>query len=291
MSHKVWLEVALNGAWTRARQPRIPVSAAEIVEDAIACIDEGAAIVHLHAYDPDTGRQRDSYDLYAPIIEAIRARRDAIVYPTIPFFGAAPGRGTIGPERRFAAVEQLMLAGLIEWAVVDPGSTNLVHFREIAAAKPGFIYANPEDHIRYGLALAARHGKTPSFAIYEPGFLRLGAALHRAMPSVPTPVYRLMFSTDMAFGFPPERYALEAYLKLLQAEAPDAPWMLAGLGVEIWPLIDQAVRAGGHVRVGLEDAPLGCASTNSQLVRQAAAAIAKSGGTLAKAPEIRAIPA
>lgn len=288
MAGKTWLEVALNGPWTRARQPRMPVDADEIVADAIACIDQGAAIVHFHAYDPQTGRQRDRYELYAPIIEAIRRQRDAIIYPTIPFYGSDGAQATIGPEKRFAAVEKLLHAGLIEWAVVDPGSTHLTNLADVAAGKPGFVYLNPEDHIRYGMALAAHGRMRPSFAIYEPGFLRLGAAMQRAYPDAPTPVYRFMFSTAMSFGFPPEEYALQAYLSLLEAEAPGAPWMVAGLGVEIWKLIPAALRQGGHVRVGLEDAPLGSAESNADLVRRAALAITQNGGVLAKAADIRA---
>ena len=51
---KNWLEVALNGPWTRKRQPGIPVSVAEIVEQGIACVNAGASIVHVHAYDENT---------------------------------------------------------------------------------------------------------------------------------------------------------------------------------------------------------------------------------------------
>ena len=68
MQNPVWLEVALNGPWSRERQPAIPLSADEIVEDAVACAAEGASIIHFHPYDPATGRQRDDYDIYAPII-------------------------------------------------------------------------------------------------------------------------------------------------------------------------------------------------------------------------------
>jgi hypothetical protein len=78
---KVWIESALNGAWGRDRQPAIPISVAEIIADGIAAAKAGAAIIHLHAYDALTGRQRDSYEIYAPIIEGIRAQVDAIVYP------------------------------------------------------------------------------------------------------------------------------------------------------------------------------------------------------------------
>ena len=101
-----------------------------------------------------------------------------------------------------------------------------------------------------------RYGFHPAYAIYEPGFTRAGAALARAL-GAKTPIYRLMFSETFAYGFPPKPYALAAHLALLDEEAPGAPWMIAGLGVDIRPLIAETVRRGGHVRVGLEDAPFG----------------------------------
>lgn len=288
MSRPVWLEAAINGPWARERQPAIPVTADEIVAEALACADAGAAIVHLHAYDPATGRQRDDYEIYAPIIQRIRAAADVICYPTIPFAGSVDAPAPLAPEQRFRAVERLLEAGLIEWGVVDPGSTNISEYPGIPEGRQGFVYANPESHIRYGLALAQKHGMTPSYAIYEPGFMRLGAALHAAYPGAPVPIYRLMFSEQMTFGLPPEAWALDTYLRLLEREAPGAPWMVAGLGVEIEPLIEIAVERGGHVRVGLEDAPLGSKRGNKARVERAVARIAAAGGRPASAAEIRA---
>lgn len=283
----VWLEVALNGPWSRERQPRIPLLADEIVEEALACVDEGASIVHFHAYDPLTGRQRDDYDIYAPIIERIRSRVDVICYPTVPFAGSIDSPNPLTASQRFAAVEKLLQAGLIEWSALDPGSTNIAHYSDIVKGKEGFVYANPESHIRYGLELACRYAMTPSYAIYEPGFVRLGAALHRAYATAPVPVYRLMFSEDIAFGFPATAWALDAYSRLLEREAPGAPWMVAGLGVDIEPMIDLTVSRGGHVRVGLEDSPMGCKRENRMLAQRAQRRIASAGGTLAAPAEVR----
>ncbi len=288
MADPVWLETALNGPWARDRQPMIPVSADEIVAEAIACADAGAAIVHFHPYDEATGRQRDAYEIYAPIIERIRNARDVICYGTLPFAGDVDARTPQGPAERFAAVQKLAETGLIEWSVIDPGSTNISAFSGIAEGRAGFVYANPEAHVRHGLALARAHGITPSYAIYEPGFLRLGAALHRALAGAPQPIYRFMFSDQMAFGFPPAPYALDAYLKLLAEGAPGAPWMVAGLGVEITPLIEAALAQGGHIRVGLEDAPLGTGIGNRARTEAAAAQIEAEGRRLATAAEIRA---
>lgn len=283
----VWLEVALNGPWSRSKQPNIPLSADEIVEEAIACAGEGASIVHFHAYDPANGRQRDDYEIYAPIIERIRSKCDLICYGTLPFAGSIDSPNALTSAQRFAAVDKLVRAKLVEWSVVDPGSTNIALYDEIAAGKEGFVYVNPEAHVRHGLELARQHRITPSYAIYEPGFMRLGAALHRQYPGAPVPIYRLMFSRQFAFGFPPAGWALEAYLKLLDVEAPGAPWMVAGLGVDIEPLIATAMMRGGHLRVGLEDALLGSKSRNRDLVERARRRIVEAGGRPACASEIR----
>ncbi len=287
MKNPVWLEVALNGPWSRERQPAIPVHADEIVEDAVACAAEGASIIHFHPYDPATGRQRDDYEIYAPIIERIRAKVDVICYGTLPFAGDVDAKDALSPEKRYAAVEKLATAGLIEWSVVDPGSTNISTRKDVASGKQGFVYSNPESHIRHGLDLCHRHKLTPSYAIYEPGFMRLGAALRRTVSGLTPPVYRLMFSDNFTFGFPPEEWALEAYVRLLGIEEPSAQWMVAGLGVQIDPLVDFAVTHGGHIRVGLEDAPLGHPISNVEQVRAARARIERNGGTTATAAQVR----
>jgi uncharacterized protein (DUF849 family) len=285
---KTWLEVALNGGWTRAVQPRVPVSVAEIVADGIAAVKAGAAIVHLHAYDEATGRQKDDVDIYARIIEGIKAKVDAIVYPTVI---ASPTPGTeltMMGRARYAAIEGLAARGLLEWSVVDPGTTNLSTYRNVEADRPGSVYMNPESDARIGLELAARHGFHPSYAIYEPGFLRLGSALAKRYPGLKTPIYRFMFSDGMTFGFAPRAYALDAYVAMMEEHAPGAPWMIAGLMVDVGALIAKTVALGGHVRVGLEDARPGSAKGNVELVADAVRAIEQAGGRLATAAEVRA---
>jgi len=187
-----------------------------------------------------------------------------------------------------AAVAALAERSLLEWTVVDPGSVNITGFDQMTAGENGILYANPDEHIRAGLAIAERHGIHPSYAIYEPGFLRQGAHLAHIHPRMPAPIYRFMFSDGFAFGFPPETYALEAYLELLQRVEPGARWMVAGLAVDIRPLIEPVLARGGHIRVGLEDAPLGSPWSNLEWVEHAVAMIEDFGGTLASAADIRA---
>ena len=98
-----------------------------------------------------------------------------------------------------------------------------------------------------------------------------------------------MFSSGYTFSFPPDDYGLTAYLTLMDQVAPGAQWMIGGLAVDVLPMIPRAVAEGGHVRVGLEDAPLGSQRTNLQWVEAAARAIDNAGGELATAAEVRAV--
>ena len=137
------------------------------------------------------------------------------------------------------------------------------------------------------MAVARHHKLHPSFAIYEPGFMRLGAALANSLPT-PTPIYRLMFSDEFAWGYPPKPPYLDAYLRLLNETAPGAPWMVAGLGVDIRPLLPAAAERGGHVRVGLEDAPWGSELSNLRWVEQAVRLVRQAGREPATAAGVRA---
>jgi 3-keto-5-aminohexanoate cleavage enzyme len=183
------------------------------------------------------------------------------------------GSGDVGvaeAEARFSHIDALAARGLIELAALDPGSVNFTQIATTSQANPAGTYLNPESHVRHALGIAGRHGFHPAFAIYEPGFIRAGAALARAT-GVKTPIYRFMFSQQFAFCFPPKPYALAALATLVEEEAGAAPWMISGLGVDVSPLIGEAVARGGHIRVGLEDALLGtpASTTNLGLVEAA----------------------
>ena len=283
--HTVWIEAALNGPWSRKRQPGIPDTVEAIVADGIACVAAGACIIHVHAYDGG-GPQTFDWQVYARIIEGIRAKVDVPVYPSIPSAGIGVGPLPADAAERFAHVEALAARGLLEFAVIDPGSVNFTELDIARDTPPAPTYLNPESHVRHALAFAARYGFHPAYAIYEPGFTRAGAALARAL-GAKTPIYRLMFSETFAYGFPPKPYALAAHLALLDDEATGAPWMIAGLGVDIRPLIPETVRRGGHVRVGLEDTPFGTTQTNVQLVEEAVHLIRAAGGEPATVAEMR----
>ena len=96
-----------------------------------------------------------------------------------------------------------------------------------------------------------------------------------------------MIADGFTFGFPPRPAYLDAHLALLREVADGYPWMIAGLGVDIRPLIPAAVERKGHVRVGLEDMPWGAPQSNRALVEEAVGIIRKAGGEPASAADVR----
>jgi uncharacterized protein (DUF849 family) len=280
---KVWIEAALNGAWGRALQPGIPDTVDAIISEGVACAKAGAAIVHMHAYDGG-GPQTFDWQVYARIIEGIRNEVDAVVYPSYPARSASGSSPSYA--ERFAHIEQLAARGLIDFAVSDPGSVNFTLARTTANARPADTYINPEPQVREALGFAARHDLRPNLAIYEPGFARAGAALARAAGTKP-PLYRLMFSEAFAVGFPPKPYGLSAYLSLLEEVSSQPLWMIAGFSADVRPLIGETVARGGHVRVGLEDAPLGSKTTNLAWVEEAIRLVREHGGYIASSADVR----
>ena len=282
---KVWIEAALNGPWSRAFQPGIPDTVEAIVDEGIACARAGAAIIHVHAYDGG-GPQTFDWQVYARIIECIRAKIDVPVYPSYP--AVMIPRDNIGvpagATSRFGHLDELAARGLLDFAIIDPGSCNFS--MTTSAAKPADTYINSEAEVRHALEFAARHGLHPDFAVYEPGFARAGAALARAA-GTKVPIYRLMFCETLAVGFPPRPYALAAYLALLQEAAPSAPWMIAAVSADLRPLFADTIDRGGHIRVGLEDAPLGTTMTNLALVEEAVRLVRQHGAEPATTAEMR----
>src|SRR5262245_41261237 len=148
--HRIWIEAALNGPWSRKRQPGIPATVEAIVAEGVACAEAGAAIVHVHAYDGD-GPQTFDWQVYARIIEGIRAKIDVPVYPSIPSAGIGVGPLPDDAARRFAHLEALASRGLLEFAVIDPGSVNFTELSADRDTTTALTYINPESHMRQAL--------------------------------------------------------------------------------------------------------------------------------------------
>jgi uncharacterized protein (DUF849 family) len=271
----VVIEVALNGATTRDRNRHVPLAPAEIAADGVRCVAAGAAIVHNHNAEMavDGARAAALYlEAWRPLLEA---RPDAIVYPTVGF-------GTTIAEK-YAHEPLLAEAGVLRMGLLDPGSVNLGEI----------VYVNAADDIEHEVALCARHRLGPSVSIFEPGFLRATLDLHRRGRLPAGAIVKLYFGGERdylgrpgpAFGLPPTRPSLEAYLAML--EGSGLPWSVAVLGGDVIAsgLARLALERGGHLRVGLEDYAGPRTPTNEELVREAVQACAAAGRPVASPAE------
>lgn len=80
---KVIVTVALTGAiHTPSMSPHLPVTPDEIVAEGLRAAEAGAAILHVHARDPETGRPDQSPEAFAPILPRLRAETDCIINVT-----------------------------------------------------------------------------------------------------------------------------------------------------------------------------------------------------------------
>ena len=147
MNAPVILEVAVNGATSRTRNPHVPITPDEIAADCLACLDAGAAIVHHHD-DPRAFAEpgpRGMAALSRATFATIQASRpDALMYPTANF-------GSTDIRARWDHHRILDEAGLLRLALVDPGSVNLGGNTPDGTPTGSFIYAQSFDDIRYAL--------------------------------------------------------------------------------------------------------------------------------------------
>jgi uncharacterized protein (DUF849 family) len=288
----VIIEVAVNGVTTRDVNPSVPLTPQEIAADSLACLAAGAAVIHIH--NPDLMLPwRDAEALYAKAFRPIRAAcPEAVLYATT-------GAGA-SIHDRYEHNRGLAGQGLVDMAVIDPGSTNLAWTDE-AGAPPTteFVYANSPADIAYMMEVCRSERLGPSFAIYEPGFLRAVLAYRRAGRLAPGSLTKFYFSGlgyagvgYPLYSAPPIPEALNLYCAMLGDHG--LPWGVAevGGGILETPLARMALERGGHLRIGLEDHPWG--PPNLEQVNQAVALCREVGRPVAtprQAREMLGLPA
>jgi uncharacterized protein (DUF849 family) len=279
----VIIEAALNGVTSRRRNPGVPVTPDELAADAIGCIDRGATVVHTHAanhFAPPAERAAEYAACYRSVLTA---HPEAILYPTIG--------GGASPAEQHAHVAMLASEGLIRASVLDPGSVNLGGTGpDGLPPESDFVYTNTFAATRYAMDLATEHRLGPSVAIYEPGWLQVILAYHRAGALPPGTLVKLYFAGggylgggDALWGAPPIPEALDLYLAMLAGTG--IPWAVAVLGGDLFAseIPRLALERGGHLRVGLEDDQT--ATANVDLVERAVALCAEYGRPVATACE------
>ena len=288
----VIIEVAINGAVSKARNPNSPQGPEEIAEVAIACIDAGASIVHNHIEDITLPGQ-PAADRYLEGWKRIRQRHpQAILYPTVVFAESQ--------EDRFSHVRALAVPGGADMIGYDPGSLNLgMGFDENGLPPRDFVYRNGYGETRFVMNMAGELGTPPSMSLFDPSFARAVLAWHRAGKLPQGSLVKFYFGGEWdmiaggrggaSFGLFPTAKGLDAYLEMF--EGVDLPWAVAVPGGDPvgCGLARIALERGGHLRVGLEDYGGPGTPSNVELVEAAAALCREVGRPLATAEQARAL--
>lgn len=152
----------MNGGRTKAENPHVPKSTAELVADALACLDAGASIIHTHAPDPSADAA-SAAELYAEhFLPVLEARPDALLYPTIVFNSPV--------EERIAHLPLLAARAGLRMGLMEPGSANLTATDDDGLpAATTRVYTNTPYDVRYMADKCREWGLGPSMVIFEPG--------------------------------------------------------------------------------------------------------------------------
>jgi 3-keto-5-aminohexanoate cleavage enzyme len=283
----VIIEVGLNESTTKAENPHVPYSPDEIATDILSCSEAGAAIVHFHARDAQSGANRlNDEDLYRESMRAVRAAGcDVLMYPTYP-----PAEQD--PAERFRHVRSLAQDPDtdLEIGPLDMGSFNLIRFVDGDFAETAFmpieasVYCNPFLQLRDMLAYFSKADLISSLAVFEPGHLRAICAFLKRSEIRGAPLVKFFLSEEWLFGPSPDVASLEMYARMLESEgcAGQVEWFgcpnAFSSPEKVLEFVESTIRLGGHVRLGIGDNPVASRGrSNAELVDEVAELARRSG--------------
>ncbi len=254
---KVIITCAITGAiHTPSMSPHLPVTPQQIADAAIGAAEAGAAIVHLHARDPETGRPDQSPDAFGRFLPVIKQRSGCVVNLTT---GGAPWM-TVEERVKPAATFKPEVASL------NMGSMNFGLFpmlnryktfkhaweREALEASRDLIFRNTFKDIEYVLESLSKNGTRFEFECYDTAHLyNLAHFLDRGLVRPPLFV-QTVFGILGGIGTHPEDVLhMKRTADRLLGDA--YRWSVLGAGRAQMRIAAMAAAMGGHVRVGLED--------------------------------------
>lgn len=262
MSHPVIITCAVTGDGdTPGRHPAIPITPREIAEAALEAAAAGAAIVHIHVRDPETGRGSRDPKLYAEAVTRIRDRNDEVVINVTAGMGGKfipfePEEcDLVSALERMPHVEEL----LPDICSLDCGSMNLGDGDETYLSTPSMVRT---------MAKRIRElGVKPELEVFDLGHLRLALKICEEDLVDDPPFFQ--FALDVPWGAPADARTILLMRDMLPA---NARWAAFGISRMQMPMVAQTALLGGHVRVGLEDnlyLRRGQFASNAELVEKA----------------------
>jgi uncharacterized protein (DUF849 family) len=286
MNTNVVVSCAVTGAGdTVDKHPAIPVTPEQIATSAIEAADAGAAIVHLHVRDPQTGKGSRDIALFKDVVERVRnSGRNVLINLTAGMGGdlivdddnpQVPAEGTdlITAEQRMAHVELLRP----DIATLDCGTINFDN--------ANYVYVQTPNMLRAMATRYAEIGVKPEMEVFDLGHLRFANQMVAEGLIKGPAMYQICLGIPWGAGADP------ATMNVMANQLPSGVfWSGFGISRAQMPMVAQAMLLGGNARVGLEDnlyLEKGVPASNAQLVEKAVRIIGDLGGRVCDADETR----
>jgi uncharacterized protein (DUF849 family) len=285
---KPFITCAVTGSGgTQDRSPHVPRSPEQIATSAIEAAKAGAAVVHCHVRDPDTGAPSRRTDLYREVVDRIRdSDTDVVVNltagmggdmvfgdPESPLPLNAEGTDMVGATERMAHVAEC----LPEICTLDCGTMNFAEADYVMTNTPGTLRAMGQ--------MITDLGVRAEIEVFDTGHLWFARQLvEEGVIEAPVLIQMCM---GIPWGAPDD---LNTFMAMVNNTPADWSFSAFSIGRNQMPFVAAAMLAGGNIRVGLEDnlrlGP-GELATNAQLVERAATIATNLGATLMTAAEVR----
>ena len=289
MRKKVFITAAVTGSGgTQERSDKVPRSPEQIAHSAIEAAKAGAAVVHCHVRDPETGKPDRAVHLYREVVERIReSATDVVINLTAGMGGDivfgptdAPlplieeGTDMISAAERVAHLE----ACLPEIATLDCGTMNFAEADYVMTNTPGMLRDMSKRMADLGIRI--------EIEAFDTGHLWLAEQLV-SEGLIPAPVM-VQLCMGIPWGAPND---LNTFMAMINNVPSDWVSSAFSIGRHQMPYVAAAVLAGANVRVGLEDnlwLGKGHLATNAELVARAASIIDAMGVEIMTPDEVRA---
>ncbi len=288
MNHEVFITCAVTGSGsTQDRSPHVPRSPEQIANSAIDAAKAGAAVVHCHVRDPDSGAPSRKLEYYREVTDRIRAADVDVVLNLTAGMGGdmvfgstdAPlpvneaGTDMVGAAERVAHVAQC----LPEICTLDCGTMNF--------AEADYVMTNTPGMLRAMGGMMTELGVKPEIEAFDTGHLWFAKQL--VEEGVLNPDALVQLCMGVPWGAPDDMNTFMAMVNNVPAEWN---WSAFSLGRNQMPFVAASVIAGGNVRVGLEDNLMlgkGNLVTNAQLVENAVGIIERLGAKVIGPEQVR----
>ena len=255
--NKVIITCAITGAiHTPTMSPHLPITPDQITNDAIAAAEAGAAILHLHARNPETGQPDQTPEGFASFLPRIKQSTNSVINITT---GGSPYM-TVEERVKPAAIFRPEVASLNMGSMNFGLYTMLARYKEFKfewerehlESSRDLVFRNSFKDIEYVLKTCYGNGTKFEFECYDISHLyNLAHFVDRGLIKAPFFV-QSVFGLLGGIGTHPEdvMHMKRTADRLFGA---DYRWSVLGAGASQFRIAAQAAALGGNVRVGLED--------------------------------------